>query len=135
MERASPQIHRPRFEPLTAPTVTPADTARHLELCSQKAREQATERARRLRQALPDAVRILRTDYGVRRILLFGSLATRHFGEYSDVDLAVEGLSSPLYFAALADLMAHFGAPVDLVRLEEAPESLRDRIAAEGKTL
>jgi hypothetical protein len=40
-----------------------------------------------------------------------------------------------LYFAALADLMTLFGAAVDLVRLEEAPESLRGRILAEGEVL
>jgi predicted nucleotidyltransferase len=67
--------------------------------------------------------------------VLFGSLATGSHSETSDVDLAVEGLPNALYFAALADLMAHFGVPVDLVRLEEAPNSLRERIAAEGEPL
>ncbi len=117
------------------PTVPPADTARHLARRAQQARERAAERARRLRQGLPGAVRLLRSEYGAQRVLLFGSLATGSWGESTDVDLAVEGLPGALYFAALADLMAHFGAPVDLVRLEEAPESLRDRIAAEGEPL
>jgi hypothetical protein len=48
------------------------------------------------------------------------------------VDLAVEGLPSCAYFAALAALMELFGGPVDRVRMEEAVESLRQRVLKEG---
>lgn len=51
------------------------------------------------------------------------------------MDLAVEGMPSPLYFSALADLMGLFGGPVDLVRLEEAVPSLRLAIEQEGRVL
>jgi predicted nucleotidyltransferase len=53
----------------------------------------------------------------------------------SDVDIAASEVPPENYFAALADLMEVLGTPVDLVRLEDAPESLRDRIAAEGEAL
>lgn len=53
----------------------------------------------------------------------------------SDVDLAVEGLDGSRYFHALADLMQIFRGPVDLVRMEEATDSLRDRVTAEGREL
>ena len=66
---------------------------------------------------------------------LFGSLTTGTATERNVVDLATRGLSPGDYFAALADLMALFDGPVDLVRLELAPPSLLDRIAAEGKPL
>jgi len=49
--------------------------------------------------------------------------------------LAVEGLAPDHFFAALADLITLFGAPVDLVLLEEAEESLRQRIATDGREL
>ena len=98
-------------------------------------RAQARARAERLRSRLPDAVALLRQRYGAQRVVLFGSLATEIGTHIGDVDLALEGIAPQAYFAALADLMALFGAPVDLVRLEEAPESLRDRIAAEGEPL
>ena len=118
-----------------AARVTPADTFRHLAERRQQARQRSAERARRLRQCLAGAAALLRDEYGVTRVVLFGSLATGSYSETSDVDLAVEELPSTSYFHALADLMAHFAAPVDLVRLEEAPKSLRERIAAEGEPL
>ena len=73
--------------------------------------------------------------HGATRVRLFGSLASGDYTGRSDVDLAVEGLASEEYFEALADLMELFDAPVDLVRLENARPSLRDRVAAEGLVL
>jgi uncharacterized protein len=118
-----------------AVTVTPAETLRHLAERRRQAHQRSTERAQRLRHGLAGAAALLRTRYGATRVVLFGSLATGSHSETSDVDLAVEGLPSAEYFRALAELMAHFGTPVDLVRLEEAPKSLRERIAAEGEPL
>jgi len=51
------------------------------------------------------------------------------------VDIAVAGLATEQYFDALGELMAMFGAPVDLVLIEEASDSLLQRLAAEGKEL
>ena len=45
------------------------------------------------------------------------------------------GLDRARYFEALADLMEILGAPVDLIRMEEAPQSLRERIEVEGEAL
>lgn len=96
---------------------------------------EAAERARRLRSRLPAAVDCLRERYGAKAVILFGSLANGSCRTDSDVDLAVTGLSEARYFKALADLMGIFEGPVDLVRLEEAPPSLIERIHAEGEPL
>ena len=90
-------------------------------------------RAALLAGKLPEAVELLRAHHGVERVVLFGSLATGEVNSNSDVDLAVEGLAPARYFAALADLMALFRGPVDLVRIEDAPPSLRHRIESEGR--
>jgi uncharacterized protein len=119
---------------MTTP-VTSADTARHLRQRTLEAATEAAGRARRLRARLPAAMTCLRRDYGVETVILFGSLANRTCGPDSDVDLAVSGLSKTAYFKALADMMALFEGPVDLVRLEDAPPSLRERIDAEGEPL
>jgi len=116
-------------------TVTPADTAKHLQRRAEQQRRQGAVRARELRRRLPEAATILRERYAANEMILFASLATGACREDGDVDLAVFGLPKALYFSALADLMGLFGAPVDLVRLEEAPESLRDRILDEGERL
>jgi predicted nucleotidyltransferase len=67
--------------------------------------------------------------------VLFGSLAVGGTHARSDVDLAVSGLERDQFFSALGDLMDVFEAPVDLVELESAPGSLRERIEAEGEPL
>jgi predicted nucleotidyltransferase len=118
-----------------AVTVTPAQTLRHLAERRRQQQQRSTERAQRLSRDLAGAATLLRTRFGATRVVLFGSLATGSSSETSDVDLAVEGLPSAEYFRALADRMGHFGTPVDLVRLEEAPKSLHERSAAEGEPL
>ena len=86
-----------------------------------------------LRQAIPAAAAMLRSRFGVTRVLLFGSLVTGDVHAESDIDLAVEGLAPERYFEALGELFRTLPANVDLVRLEEASSSLGDRIAAEGR--
>ena len=58
----------------------------------------AEARAARLRAQPPKAASMLVTHYQARRVVLFGSLANGTHDEQSDVDLAVEGLPSAVYF-------------------------------------
>jgi predicted nucleotidyltransferase len=115
--------------------VTATDTARHLLALEQAERQRGMDRAARLLAHVAEARSVLVSRHGATKVWLFGSLASGQPTAESDVDLAVEGLASDAYFNALADLMAVFGGPVDLVRLEEASESLRDRVSAEGRAL
>jgi predicted nucleotidyltransferase len=98
------------------------------------------ERARRRREARETAARVaefLRGEYGVDRIVLFGSLVRDDvFGTHSDVDLAVWGLDAEDYFEAVARVQGE-GAPfsVDLIRIEQAPDSLRRVVEEEGREL
>jgi predicted nucleotidyltransferase len=112
--------------------VTPEETLAHLRRLERARLEAGARRGQRLRALLPEAVRRLR-QRGATRIWLFGSLAEGRPRAASDVDLAVEGLPAVDYFAVLGDVMAVFGCSVDLVRLETASESLRDRILTEGQ--
>jgi uncharacterized protein len=98
-------------------------------------RQRGINRAERLLAHAAEARRLLVDRHGARRVWLFGSLVAGQPTADSDVDLAVEGLPSAAYFNALADLMALFHGPVDPVRLEEASESLRDRVRSEGREL
>ena len=93
----------------------------------------AQERALLVRSRLASAVRLLRKK-GASRIWLFGSLASGgHPHAASDVDLAVEGLPAQGLMRTLLEVEEILGVDVDLVRLEEASESLRSRIAKEGE--
>lgn len=99
----------------------------------QAAAEARAQAARRCAQALAG---ILAREYGVDRVLLFGSLATGRFSLTSDIDLACQGLDPARFFAALAHLQEAAGEfAVDLVALETAPATLAQRIREEGVPL
>jgi uncharacterized protein len=115
--------------------VTATETARHLQALAAAERQRGKARAERLFAASAHVRALLVGRYGAERVWLFGSLVAGQPTIESDVDLAVEGLASSAYFSALADLMALFHGPVDLVRLEDAPESLRERVLSEGREL
>jgi len=120
---------------LSRMTTTIEQALAHQRGLAQRRAAARAHRRERLAAGLEDAARLLRERYGARDVMVFGSLATGDLSGEVDVDLAVEGLESGEYFAALADLMQGFGCPVDLVRLEEASTSLRERIGAEGRRL
>ena len=94
----------------------------------------AQARARTLQAKLADAARLLEAA-GATRVWVFGSLESGRTHAESDVDLAANGLPAARYFDVLADLMQLFGTRVDLVRLEDAPPSLRDLVAQSGRAL
>jgi predicted nucleotidyltransferase len=77
---------------------------------------------------------LLRERFGVRRVVLFGSLAGQGtWHTQSDVDLAVEGLAPSEFFhaySACRDLLPR-GTELDLVPLERASPEMRARILEE----
>ena len=92
-------------------------------------------RSSAIRARLPEVVRILVEELGVRRVVLFGSLRGGSFHERSDLDLAVAGLDPRVYWRALDLVGRAAGVEVDLVLLEEASPSLRRRIDEDGELL
>lgn len=70
------------------------------------------------------------------RVFLFGSWAKGASRRYSDIDVAILA-ERPLPDGFILDLQEELEAsevlyPVDLVDLNEAPASLRERVLAEG---
>jgi predicted nucleotidyltransferase len=49
----------------------------------------SNERAKSLKDELERIVGIIRTNYAPEKIVLFGSLATEHIHEWSDIDLLI----------------------------------------------
>lgn len=80
------------------------------------------------------AARLLKERFGVRRVILFGSLADdKWFRPDSDVDLAIEGLSPQAYWEAWRITEETIeDRTVDLIELEAAPASLRSMIEKHG---
>ncbi len=105
---------------------------------ARRLREQAVDAAWRhdRRAEAERAAEALALLPGVRRVVLFGSLARDEATRASDVDLCVEGLGEEQWLDAIAAArrcIAH--AEVDLVRAEAASPSLLARVAAEGLVL
>ena len=103
---------------------------------------QAEEReallAQRLRQARADFERIVDhvwATYRPTRIWQWGSLIDGdHFSERSDIDIALEGISSPAeYFAIIADAEARTRLPVHVVELDRLHPAFADSIRVRGR--
>ena len=97
-------------------------------------RQRMEDRKREALTAAQACAELLRTRFGARRVILFGSLVgdgTWH--EHSDIDLAVEGLADEDFFAAYSaccDLVPP-GLDLDLVPLEDTYPEMRARILGE----
>ena len=98
--------------------------------------EEQQERDRLLVRARELAKR-LKIQFGVRKVVLFGSLARMSwFSSGSDVDLAVEGLETRKYWQAwklAEDIIAD--RPVDFVEIESVSASLKKAIDRYGVEL
>ncbi|MBI3186099.1 MAG: nucleotidyltransferase domain-containing protein [Myxococcales bacterium] len=115
--------------------VTAAEMARALVERQRRKREAHAHRAAELRARLADwAASAVRAGI-IRRAWLIGSLAWGSHGEGSDVDLVVEGLGVERETQTWVELCDLVQGSVDLLRIEELPESFARRAQAEGVPL
>lgn len=104
-------------------------------LAEKSQRKQSAEEAR---SAAEKCAQILAKQFGVKKVYLFGSAKNSAvFHKKSDIDLAVEGLSSEKYFPALSRLMTNLpdGLEIDLIPLEDAFPELIRIVKNEGELL
>jgi uncharacterized protein len=97
---------------------------------TEQQRTQLLDRAR-------DVATELKRRFGVKRVIIFGSVASAEwFTADSDVDLAVEGLSADNFWEAwrLAEEIIN-SRPVDLIEIESAKASLLRAIHRYGREL
>ncbi len=78
------------------------------------------------------AARVLKEQFGARRVRLFGSLARGDRPVGFDIDLAVEGIPPHLFFRACAAADRVVTRGLDVVDVAEAPPLLRARIEQDG---
>jgi predicted nucleotidyltransferase len=83
------------------------------------------------------AAHLLKTKFGAKEVILFGSLARRgSFTLYSDIDLAAEGIHSDDYLAAMdAVLYLDPEFKIDLIDPEFVSPVMRVEIEKDGKSL
>jgi len=85
-----------------------------------------------------ESAKLLKDEYGAHKVYLIGSLSDGgRYTEYSDIDLAVVGLSSSLYFKALADLMRRYFSltKIDLIPFEDCSKEFQEKIINYGEIL
>lgn len=85
-----------------------------------------------LRARASEAAAVLRREFGVTDVWLFGSVAESRVHEASDVDIAVRGLKWERFADAHDAMVVLFGTSVDLVALETAAPSLIAKVERRG---
>jgi uncharacterized protein len=100
------------------------------------ARDDQTERDRLLAR-IREAAKALKSRFGAKRVVLFGSLTSiEWFTPDSDVDLAVEGVKTSDYWKAWRLTEDIIGDRlVDFIELETAGESLKKTVERSGVEL
>jgi len=113
---------------------------RPLEAVRRRRAQQSAEIAERRRRAIRlarKAAQLLKSDFGAKEVILFGSLASRlGFTRWSDIDLASRGIPSERYLTAM-DTVLHLDPEfkIDLIELETCSPALLKSIEEEGKPL
>ncbi len=85
-----------------------------------------------------ECAKLLKDEYGAKKVYLIGSLADEErYTEYSDIDLAVVGLSPSSYFKALATLMRRYFSltKIDLIPFEDCGKEFQEKIINYGEVL
>jgi len=110
---------------------------RSASLLKPKRDEKIEARHTRAWQAARKAARLLKKDFGVKKVMAFGSLThPALFHERSDVDLAVWGLTGREYYRAASILLdIDPSISMDLIAFEEARPRLQEVILKEGRSL
>lgn len=100
-------------------------------------REQQTQRRARALTVARQSAQILKERFGVKRVILFGSLAQADFFHpRSDIDLAVDGVQSRDFWRAWCSLdTLGSGFEIDLIDIATASDSLRLEIEQTGVEL
>lgn len=106
-----------------ASVITPQDMVRYQATARRRAakRRQAIEARRQAAWEIAKrAAALLKSDYGVSRVVLFGSLSRDEpFSFHSDIDLAVWGLDERVYYRAVSRLLdLDPSVSIDLLRAE-----------------
>lgn len=80
------------------------------------------------------AVKILKEN-GAKEVFIFGSLVNGKFNENSDIDIAVKGLKSELFYKVASILMFELENEIDLIDLDDKNNSFSQMILKVGGLL
>ncbi|HHW03164.1 MAG TPA: nucleotidyltransferase domain-containing protein [Thermoanaerobacterales bacterium] len=77
---------------------------------------------------------LLRQKYGANKVWVFGSLTNKEmFNQWSDIDIAVEGIPSEYYYKAVAEVISFSQEyKIDIVDVFECSPLMQENIQREG---
>ncbi len=79
-------------------------------------------------------INMIQTKYNPNKIYQWGSLLhPENFKDYSDIDIAVEGLNTDEFFAAFGDAIEITKFPLDFLDIKDVAKSHIDSIVKEGR--
>lgn len=131
-------LHASRQAPHSASfQVDPAEAAQTIVRRNKEALARNEQLERRAREISRRLVHMIIQEFQPRRIYQWGSLTRQGaFREFSDIDLAVEGVVEPeRFFKMLGRCMELSDFPVDLVQLECIEPLHADEIRGQGRLL
>lgn len=111
-------------------SVSVEESARSLRERALRARAEREDRARRVRADVEMQLRAHLPPEA--RAWLIGSLAWGEFGERSDVDLVLDGVTDPDASRIEEAVARAAGVEVDLLYLGDLPPSFRQRVERDG---
>lgn len=126
---------------MSATVIPPDKMAVYRATARRRQRERRRAIAARFERATARAIAVaqmLQAEFDAQQVAQFGSLVhPQLFHERSDIDLAVWGVDERRYLRAVGRALDIAGPEflVDLVRMEEAGDSLRAVIEEEAETL
>jgi predicted nucleotidyltransferase len=102
--------------------------------------KERAEAEKKFEQAACEAaaiIEMIRGKYRPRRIYQWGSLLEKKkFGEHSDIDIAVEGITdAERFFALLGDAEAMTGFSLDIVQMEKIEPEFAEIIRMKAKVV
>ena len=117
----------------TALDIDPSKWVQYHPFASDSKEKSSTSLAHEARSVAKKIAEELVRRFDAKRVVLFGSLARGDFSRWSDIDLAVWGISPDKFFKAVSFASGISDVwSVDLVDTEDCKKSLRKIILEEG---
>ena len=116
------------------------DIAKARQFVREKERKRREKLKMTLKQAQEDFQKITQLiieKYDPARIYQWGSLLDEaYFSEISDIDIALEGVTSAeIFFQLYGDVMKMTDFPLDIVQMEKIEPEFRESIIVRGKLI
>ena len=121
----------------TAKDLTPEEIREYQKFLTkreEKKKEYLLQRYQEAWSVAKEAAKLLYNKYRAKKIVVFGSLKDPfYFNKWSDIDLAVWGITPDMYFKAVAEIISLSSKfKIDIIDPEDCNDSLRKMIEKEG---